>query len=326
MANKLTSFFREKKIVCLGGGIGTVNVISGLKRYTKNITVVVSMADEGGSAGRLRRLYNIFPPGDIISCIAALNRNNKLPIKELLTYRFTGNRYGKDEHLVGHKMGNLMMVALRDITGSFEGAIHMMQKLFNIEGTFLPATKDHVSISATTIEGKEIIGEEKIDLGRYKGKRVIDSVFLHPQNVAAADGVVEEIMNADAIIFGPGDLYTALLPVLLVHDIAEAVRKTSAKKIFVINVANKPFETRNYSVSDYMHAVEKHIGTFPFDTVIVNNNYALEIPKMYHYQYVKYKKLPLPSHVTFINENLVNEAFPLYHSPEKLAKVIRQNI
>ncbi|MGH7246323.1 MAG: gluconeogenesis factor YvcK family protein, partial [Candidatus Levyibacteriota bacterium] len=163
MANKLTSFFREKKIVCLGGGVGTVNLISGLKKYTKNITVVISMADEGGSAGRLRRLYNIFPPGDLISCMAAMSKNTKLPIKELLTYRFNGNRYGKDEHLVGHKLGNLMMVALRDITGDFEKAIATLQKMLSVEGTFFPATNDAVSISAKTIEGKEIFGEEKID-------------------------------------------------------------------------------------------------------------------------------------------------------------------
>ncbi|MGH7245335.1 MAG: gluconeogenesis factor YvcK family protein, partial [Candidatus Levyibacteriota bacterium] len=159
-----------------------------------------------------------------------------------------------------------------------------------------------------------------------RGKRILDMVYLHPADVKAAAGVVDAILQADAIIFGPGDLYTALLPVLIVSEIAQAVKKTAAKKMFVINVANKPFETRNYSVSDYMHAVEKHIGLFPFDIVICNNNIQIPIPSQYHYQYVKYKRDKMPEHVTLLAENLVNESFPLYHSPEKLAKVIRQHI
>ena len=147
MANKKVN--GKLKIVCLGGGIGTVNLIKGLKKYFSNITVVVSMADEGGSSGRLRRLYNIPPPGDLISCMAALSCE---PIGKLLTYRFPGNRYAKDYYLEGHKLGNLMAVAARDSKGSFEKAINFLQKIFNIKGNLLPVSSDNVSISIKTIE------------------------------------------------------------------------------------------------------------------------------------------------------------------------------
>jgi uncharacterized cofD-like protein len=229
-------------LVCLGGGIGTVNLIRGLKEYLKNLSVVVSMADEGGSSGRLRRLYNIFPPGDIVSCMAAMAQDPIL--SNALTYRFPGDRYGKDEELGGQKMGNLLMVALRDVTGDFFEAIKVFQTTFNIPGTFLPATSIPVTISAKTIEGKIIEGEEKIDLGKYGGKRTLQEVYLHPEDVQSPLAVVESLQNAQTIVAGPGDLYTTILPVLITPAIKEALAKSTANKIFIVNVTNKPFETK----------------------------------------------------------------------------------
>lgn len=315
----------SKHIVCLGGGVGTVNLLRGLKKYTTNITTVISMADDGGSAGRLRRLYNILPPGDLVSCMAAMT-NGKGFTEQLLRYRFIGERYGKDNELGGHKLGNLIMVALKDLTGGYEEAIEYFKKIFAVKGTFLPATHEHVTISAKTIEGKEIHGEEKIDLGKYKGKRMIEQVILHPADANAAKGVVEGITHADGIVLGPGDLYTNLLPVLIVKEIAEAVKKAKGKKIFIINVANKPFETRGYKVQDYISAIERHIGEFPFTDIIVNNNFDTPIPKKYSYTYVQYKKEQLPQQIHLIEENLVKKDFPLYHDSTKLAKTVWQHI
>ncbi len=319
----------QPQIVCLGGGIGTVNLIKGLKSFTKQITAVVSIADDGGSAGRLRRKYNIFPPGDIVSCMAALSNDKTEFIERLLTYRFPGDRYGSDNDLAGHKLGNLIMVAARDITGSFDTAIEKIQQLFAISGNIYPATEEVVSISATTIEGIEVHGEEAIDLGKYAGKRVLESIRLNPQYPRIHRKVIKALSNADLIIAGPGDLYTTILPVLIIPEISDFLKKTNTKKFFIINVANKPFETTGYSVSDFVRAVEKHLGTFPFDSIIVNNNYSTPIPNLYHYAYVQYTpkdELYLKNRYQILKEDLVNEEFPLYHDSEKLAELVLKNI
>lgn len=315
----------NKKIVCLGGGIGTVNLITGLKKHFQNIAVVVSMADDGGSSGRLRRLYNVPPPGDLVSCMAAFVSSSNPVIYKMLKYRFSGNRYGKDADLSGQKLGNLIMIALKDITGSFNKAIKLFQTTFGIEGVFLPATSQNVNISAKTIEGKKIYGETKIDLGKYKGKRVLERVYLEPANAKANPKVLKSIEKADVVIAGPGDLYTTILPVLIVEKINDALKKSKALKIFIVNVANKPFETKGYSVSDYINAVKKHLGTFPFDKTIVNNNFTPKIPKKYNYHYIDINHSKINKY-NIIKEDIIDENFPLYHNPYKLAKTIVENI
>lgn len=316
----------NKKIVCLGGGIGTVNLIKGLKDYFSDISVVASMADDGGSSGRLRRLYNIPPVGDLVSCMAAAATSQNPVISQMLTYRFSGNRYGKDEDLSGQKLGNLIMIAMRDITGSFDKAIKLFQKTFGINGVFLPATLRSLSISAKTIEGKRIYGETKIDLGKYSGKRILERVFLEPENVKANPRVIKSIQTSDIIIAGPGDLYTTILPVLIVPGIKEALQNSKALKVFIVNVANKPFETRGYSVNDYIVAVEKHLGCFPFDKVLANTNFSPKIPKIYRYQYVDINHVGNSNGIKIIKRDIIDENFPLYHSSVKLAKTILENI
>lgn len=325
MANEL----KQKQIVCLGGGIGTVNLIKGLKEYTDNLTVIVSMADEGGSSGRLRRLYKIPPPGDLISCLGALMSDEEDEFSRLLTYRFPGDRYGKDGEIAGHKLGNLMMVAARDLTGSFEEAIALMKRMFHIKGTIYPATSEPVSITAKTIDGKIIHGEEAIDLGKYEGQRILDRVCLEPENPITSDEVVQAIEEADAIIAGPGDLYTTILPVLIIPKISSAIVNSNKPKIFIVNVANKPFETKGYDVVDFIRAIEKHVGTFPFSKVIINNNTEPTIPPMYNYTYVKLPKDEAkhpPENTRIVAADLVDEAFPLYHDHKKLASVVYKEI
>lgn len=312
----------EPKIVCLGGGIGSVQLLKGLRQYSHYITVVVSMADDGASGGRLRRLFSVPPPGDLINCLAALSNAEPL-LKELLTFRFKGERWGRDDSLGGHKLGSLIMVALTQLTGNFNEALKQMQRIFRSHGVILPATKENVSIWAKTVEGKIVKGEENIDLGKYAGKREIAEVHLEPYKCSALQEVKKAILDANLVIAGPGDLYTTVLPVLLVKDIQTVLKKTKAKKVFVVNVANKPFETPNYQVQNYLEAIVKHLGFFPFETTLVNNNQREQLPEELHYSYVAFAQARLTGYNTkVIVKDVVSEAFPLYHDPEKIARVL----
>lgn len=307
----------KKRIVCLGGGIGTVNLIQGLKHVASHIAVVVSLADEGGSAGRLRRLYDMPPVGDLASCIAAMVEDKK--IAELLRFRFPGDRYGKDGTLEGHKLGNLLLTAAYLETQNLHAAIALVQKLVGAEGVFFTATKEAISIEADTKDGRHVVGEEKIDLGQYTGDRVLSHITLRPENPKAPKDTLEAIRKADVIIAGPGDLYTTILPVLIVPEIANALKTSSAKKVFVVNVANKPFETKGYTVADFVQAVTKHLKGFPFSVVIANNNTSVPIPKPYHYSYVPISEI---EGVKLVVEDVIDEQFPLYHSQKKLASCL----
>lgn len=315
---------QDKKIVCLGGGIGTLNLIKGLREYTENIAIVISMADDGGSGGRIRRLYNMLPPGDIVSCMSALTKQENELLAKLLVYRFPGDRYSKDEELAGHKLGNLIMVALRDLTGSFAEAIVAFQKIFDITGTFLPATLEPVAISIVTKDGKEIHGEEVIDLGKFDWEKGIENVKLHPEHVTVNPEVTKSLLEADTIISGPGDLFTNILPVLIVPGIKEALEKSSAKKMLIINIANKPVETQGYTVEDYLKALEKHIGALPFDFVFMNNNQSIPMPAEHKYDYVIVKDATLLENI--VQGDFVDETFPLYHDSKKLARAIAERI
>ncbi len=314
----------NKNIVCLGGGIGTVNLAKGLKKYSKNITIILSMADEGGSSGRLRRLYHLPPVGDLVSCMTALIPEGKELLAKTLTFRFPGDRYGQDELLAGHKLGNLVLFGMTKITGNFNEAIKMFQRTFCIPGEFLPATKEMVTISARTSEDKIIYGEESIDLGRYNGERILKQVYLHPKDAKTDNKVISALKNADLVIAGPGDLYTTILPVLIVPEIRLALKKSRSKKVFVVNIANKPFETRGYDVYDFIKAVTKHLAFFPFEVVIANNNYRLKIPKKYHYEYVRNNPKQIINNIKIVLEDMSDPAFPIYHNPEKLAKAINE--
>ena len=312
----------EPKIVCLGGGVGTVQLLRGLREHSTQITVVCSMADDGGSGGRLRRLYSVPPPGDLINCLSALSDAEPI-LKDLLTFRFAGNRYGDDHFLPGQKLGNLILVALTKLTGDFNQALEVAERLFSSHGKILPATVENVSISARTAEGKIVRGEQRIDLGEYDGVRTLTQVFLEPQNAHTSEAVKTALKKAELIIAGPGDLYTTILPVLLVPAIKSALAKSPAKKIFVVNVANKPFETPNYKVSDYLSTLKRHLGQISFDYILVNNNFKPCLPKKLNYQYVKIDSCDLSNRaVRIIKADFVEKQFPLYHNPQKLAQAV----
>lgn len=318
---------KRLNIVCLGGGIGTVNLLKGLKKYNFKITVLVSMADDGGSAGRLRRLYNVQPPGDIVSCLATLSDNDLY--SKFLTHRFPGDRYGKDNDLGGQKIGNLMMIAAEETAGSFKQGIELLKKLFHVNGDIIPATEEPITLHARTIDGRIIQSEEKIDLGKYDEPRILDKIYLEPRIPKVSNDALRALDEADCIIAGPGDLYTNVLPVLVVPEIAQKLIKLKTPKIFIINIANKPFETTGYAVSDFIKAVDKHLSAFPFQKVIINNNFTPPIPNKFNYTYVKLDKdtvQSLPHKPKIIQANLVDKKFALYHNPEKLAKTIIGNL
>lgn len=308
-------------VVCLGGGVGTVNLITGLKEFTDNITVIVSMADDGGSAGRLRRFYRVPPPGDIINCIAAMSDANSL-FRSMLTYRFAGNRYGSDRSLPGHKLGNLMLVALISITGSFSKALSEMQIICKTRGKILPASEDSISIWARTSVGENVYREENIDLGRFTGK--IETLYITPSKPKVSNEVLSAISDADILIAGPGDLYTTVLPVLLIPAIRKTIKISRARRFYIVNVANKSFETPDFEVKDYANAILKHCGAILFDTFVVNNNYNPPIPRKFTklYSYVKLNKAIEKYPFSIISADLVNDSFPVYHDSKKLAKTL----
>lgn len=314
---------KSANIVCLGGGVGTAQILKGLRKYEHSLTAVVSMADDGGSAGRLRRAFAIPPPGDLVNCLAALSEEESI-LKDLFVYRFSGNRYGSDTDIRGQKLGNLIFLALADIYhGDPNKALEKFSKIISPKGKVLPATIGDVNIWAKTKSGKKVSGEQNIDLGRYDGDHTLSEVHLDPPNPKTYKPVLTSLASADLIIAGPGDLFSTVLPVLIVPQIKNIIKKTHTRKIFIVNIANKPFETANFKVSDYLKVLESHLSDSYFDTILVNNNQKLKIPKSLNYHYVVFDKQNLRgSPYQVIEDDVIDENFPIYHDSEKVAKVI----
>lgn len=319
MANKLI-----KNIVCLGGGIGTSNVLGGFRSTEHNLTVITSMADDGGSSGKLRKAYGIMPPGDIINSIAALIPDSNRELAALLLHRFPGNNKN-NKAIDGQKLGNLIMLAEIQRTGDFYKAIDVTQKIFGVHATLLPATDERVTLSAVTKDGRRVHTETTLDLALYSEPYGLDRVYLTPRNPKVNPKVTESLLNADIIISGPGDLYTNQLPVLIVPEVKQAILTSKAKKIFILNTANKPFETKEYAVDDFIEAMIHHLGVFPFDLVFINNNFNNPIPKEFPYSYVDLSPNSIYKSY-FVLEDLVNESFAIYHDPTKLAKLLLKHI
>ena len=316
MAKKVIA---AKKIVCLGGGVGTANLLSGIKNDFKDINVIVSMADDGGSAGRLRRFYKIPPTGDMVNCMIALSKADNVTL-DLLKFRFPGDRYGADNILPGQKIANLMFAALILNNKDLPTAIAKMREIFKVNASIYPSSLSRVSLRAKTSIGRIVRREENIDLGRFKGK--IKQLYIYPKNPKVDEKALVAIKESDIIIAGPGDLYTTILPVLIVPAILDEIKKSKAKKIFVVNVANKFFETPGYSVSDFVAAIKKHCGFQPFDYFLINNNISLSIPEEFKDEYSIAPLSKSKNSVKCVYADLVNENFPLYHDPQKLANTL----
>jgi len=317
---------KELKIVCLGGGVGTSNLLRGLKKYPVHLTVVTSMVDDGGSSGRIRKAYNMMPPGDIISCIAALIPDEQEELRQLLIYRFPGD--GETDNAIdGHKLGNLIMLAEFLRTNDFYKALEKTKEIFGVTADLFPATDTRTDLSALTNDGRTIHTEETLDLALYSEPYGLKKIFVTPIDAPVNEKMIQNILDADVIISGPGDLYTNQLPVLVIPKIKEAFLSSKAKKFFVLNIANKPFETKDFTLQNFIEAFKEHLGTFPFDTVVANNNKSLPIPAKYRYQYIDVnEELKKNQSFTLVEKDLVNEDFPISHNPQKLAEAIMEQI
>jgi uncharacterized cofD-like protein len=316
----------KTKIVCLGGGVGTATILKGLRNGNFDLTAIVSMADDGGSAGRLRRAFAIPPPGDLVNCLAALSDEESI-IRELFLFRFKGERYGKDTDLGGQKLGNLIFVALTDIFGGdTHKALEEFSKIISSKGRVLPATINDVNIWAVTEDNKKVIGEQNIDLGLYNSKsRTLKEVHLSPPGVKAYAKSTKAIEEADVIIIGPGDLFSTVLPVLIVPQIKKTLVNSRAKKIFIVNIANKPFETAGYKVSDYLKTIEAHVPEIVLDKIFVNNNQKVKIPSNLKYSFVLNDAKKLNNYAwKIIEEDLINTNYPLSHDSDKIALAIQK--
>ncbi|WP_458460859.1 gluconeogenesis factor YvcK family protein [Paenibacillus sp.] len=253
---------RERpRIVVMGGGTGLSVMLRGLKEKPLDITAIVTVADDGGSSGILRNELQMPPPGDIRNVLTALADVEPL-LSDMLKYRFNTGA-----GLAGHSLGNLILAAMTDISGDFVTAVRELSRVFAVRGEVLPAAGQAVVLHAEMEDGTIITGESKIPEAGGRIKRV----FLEPDHVEPLPEAVEAIRQADAILIGPGSLYTSILPNLLVPKLAEAVVEADAVKMFICNVMTQPGETDNYTVSDHLKAVHEHVGHQLFDYVIVNN-------------------------------------------------------
>ncbi|OGD92914.1 hypothetical protein A2697_05305 [Candidatus Curtissbacteria bacterium RIFCSPHIGHO2_01_FULL_41_44] len=319
---------KTKNVVCLGGGVGTAQILKGLRRAAYNLTAIVSMADDGGSAGRIRRAFAVPPPGDLVTCLAALSDEESI-LKSLFLYRFAGHRYGKDTDIGGQKLGNLIFVALTDIySGDYNRALEEFSRIVSSKGRVLPATVGDVNIWAKTKNGKKVYGEENIDLGRYANSKTLTEVHLDPPNIRAYQPTIKAINQSDVIIIGPGDLFSTVLPVLVVPQIKTSLKKSQALKIFIVNIANKPFETAGFKLSDYLKTIKKHLPGLFFDKILVNCNQNVKIPSKLNYKYVISDKENLGEYKTniIVKGDFIDTQNPLYHDSLKIAHAIEDLI
>ncbi len=307
------------KIVAIGGGTGLSMLLRGIKKYTNNVTAIVTVGDDGGSSGRLREEMGVLPPGDIRNCIAALADDEDM-ITELFQYRFKNG-----EGLEGHSFGNLFLTALCAITGDMFRAVKESSNVLNIRGVVLPATLDDMKLAAEFEDGKIIHGESNIPEAHGKIKRL----FTEPEHCKALPEAITAIKEADLIILGPGSLYTSVIPNLLVDGIVEAITKSTAKKIYVCNIMTQPGETDNYSVASHVNALISHAGGKKIiDAVLVNDS----LPDNISEGYAKSGSIPVrldmeniaPIGVEVVSQKLLqeNKQGLVRHSSHRVARAV----
>jgi uncharacterized cofD-like protein len=304
---------RGPRIVAIGGGHGLATLLRGLKNYTRNLTAIVTVADDGGSSGVLRREMGILPPGDIRMCLAALSNDEAL-LTQLFQYRFA------DGGLGGHSFGNLFISVMAEITGSFEEAVAESGRVLAVQGRVLPSTLHDVRLLAD-IRLPDLAGEVRVEgesqIPEAKGR--IRRVWLEPENPPAYPEAIRAILSADLIVIGPGSLYTSILPNLLVSDLVEAIRASRAMKIYICNVATQPGETDGYSGGNHVRALEEHVGEGLFDMVVANDRTGARLPV--DIEYVLAEDELAHTHPIY-RADLVDEDRPWRHDAAKLSQVI----
>lgn len=322
---------RGPKIVAIGGGTGMPSLLRGLTQHTSNITAIVTVADDGGSSGRLRRELGVLPPGDFRNNIGALARDEAL-MTQLLQYRFGGSLAAQDQkggqgELQGHAFGNLLLAALVGITGSFDEALVAAGRVLAVRGRVLPSTLENVMLVAEIIDptdGRATRVEGESAIPKIGGR--IRRVSLEPPEIAAYPPAVQAILQADMVVIGPGSLYTSILPNLLVSDIVLALRYTRAKRVYACNLATQPGETDNYSVADHVKAILQHLASdelgdsLCLDLVLANDN--LSVPPGTGGGETEYVLPVAPDDVPMILADLVDEKRPWRHDSVKLARAL----
>ncbi len=308
---------RRPRVMVIGGGTGQPVLLRGLKHMDVEITAVVTVADDGGSSGRLRSEMFIPPPGDIRNCLIALADTEPL-LADLLQYRFDGGT-----GLSGHSFGNLFLAAMTHITGDFETAIRETSRVLAVRGTVMPVAKQAFTLSAIFEDGSKVEGESQIPLVN----KPIAKIEIQPATVEPVPEVIETIAGADAIVIGPGSLFTSIMPNLLVPGLVEAIRQSQAKVIFVCNVMTQPGETDGYTASDHVEAIYRHVGAGLFDMIIVN---SAVLPDVVLQQYALQNAYPVTVDVeklhkiglTVIARNFLQDSTYARHDPDLVAMQI----
>ena len=297
-------------IVAIGGGSGLPNLLRGMKHYSSNITAIVTATDDGGSSGRLRSELGILPPGDIRNCLVALSDSDAI-MQQLMDFRFSTNG-----QLDGHSLGNILIAALSSIGGDFNQGVAAASRLLAIRGRVVPSTPSDVTLVGSTVTGQQLIGESRVG----NSPEQLRSLVLVPPNPPAHADAIKAIQEADLLVLGPGSLFTSIVPNLLVHDVANAVARSGALKMYVCNVADEPGETEGYSIIDHLNVIRHYAGHAAVDMVIANSN----LPQSSRQSDLNLipPKGNWEDPATYVVADVINEANPTHHDPVKLALAI----
>lgn len=307
----------KSRIVVIGGGTGSFTVLSGLKHYPVDLTAVVTMADDGGSAGILREEFGILPTGDVRRALIAMAHSNNRLLSDLFNYRF------QEGGLSGHVFGNIMLTALERVTGSFEDAIDEAGRVLRVSGRVLPVTLDNIRLAAELENGAVVRGETNIDIPKHNGDLKIKRIWLEPEG-RLNKRVLKAIAEADMIVIGPGDLYTSIVPNLVVKGVRETLRRAKGKRVYVANIMTKWGETNGFTARDLIDHVEKYIGKGVLDYAIINKKRASD-ERLRHYAEESAKFVEsgeLSSRPTPVFGDFLRRSGFLRHDSEKLAKVL----
>ena len=322
---------RSVRIVALGGGTGLSTVLRGLKHYLarnktdlagrpiSDLTAMVTVTDDGGSSGRLRREYQVLPPGDIRNCMVALSTDEDL-LARLFQYRFpSGNG------LANHSFGNLFLAALTNVTGDFSEAVRVSSKVLAIRGRIFPSTAQNVTLEAVLDDGEVIAGETKISRSRKK----IERVRLVPRRVRPIPEVLDALSAADLILIGPGSLYTSLIPNLLVGRVLEAIAHSRATRVYIANLMTQPGETDHYSVADHVRAIYAHTRHQIFDCAVINVTPATpSVLRRYRAQGAEPVNPSLEDldrmGLRYVTSDLLDENGVVRHDQDRLAELLLQ--
>jgi uncharacterized cofD-like protein len=306
----------DLRIVCIGGGTGLSALLHGLKRYPVDITAVVTVSDDGGSSGRLRREFDVLPPGDIRNCMVALSEDEAL-LSRLFQYRFHTGR-----GLKGHSFGNLFLTALTHIIGNFSDAVRASAEVLKIAGRIYPSTERDVTLEAVLANGAIVSGETRISRSRQR----IETIRLRPRRCRPHPATLAAIAQADLITFGPGSLFTSVIPNLLVEGIPQAIRRSPAVKAYLVNLMWQPGETTNFTASDHVQAIQKHAGGKLLDYALVNTR---PIRAALRQRYARQEAQPVENDLDRILEmgiqvmggNFLQESEKVRHNPAEIAAV-----